>query len=171
MNAVELLQFSLDNAFGILGQVTADLTQTQADWEPPGIANPIGALYWHAVSGTDYVVHEWCMGGTPISQTAGWEEKVIVASDPVQDGDHAATMRSVRIDLPAMHDYTQAVAQATQEWVASLEPKDLERTMTTPIGELNLGQMLQAFVVWHVDAHVGEISALKGCQGAKGYPF
>ena len=171
MNAVELVQFSLDNAFGILGQVTADLTQAQADWEPPGVANPIGALYWHTISSTDFVVHEWGMGGSPLSRTADWEDKAVLSSAPAQDGEHAATIRSVRIDLPAMHEYAQAVAQATRDWVVSLSPEDLERKVTTPIGELNLGQMLQMFVVWHIDAHGGEISALKGCQGAKGYPF
>jgi hypothetical protein len=55
--------------------------------------------------------------------------------------------------------------------VASLTPEDLEGTMETPVGEFSVGQMLEIFVVWHVSAHCGEIAALKGCQGAKGYPF
>jgi hypothetical protein len=55
--------------------------------------------------------------------------------------------------------------------LASITPEDLERKIDTPIGELNLGQLLETFVIWHVNAHCGEISALKGCQGAKGYPF
>jgi len=42
MNTVELLQYSLGFAFEILGQVTADLTQEQADWAPPGAASTIG---------------------------------------------------------------------------------------------------------------------------------
>ena len=45
MNTVELLEYSLKNALDILKQVTADLTQEQADWMPPSIANPIGSLY------------------------------------------------------------------------------------------------------------------------------
>ena len=52
MNAIELIQYSLGNAFGVLGQVVADLGQEQADWTPPGIANPIGATYWHAIFDT-----------------------------------------------------------------------------------------------------------------------
>ncbi|MFN2165565.1 MAG: hypothetical protein ACK2U9_04825, partial [Anaerolineae bacterium] len=78
-------------------------------------------------------------------------------------GDHAATVRPVRVDLPAMHDYARAVSKAAQDWVGSLTPEDLERKLETPLGELNLGQMLEAFVVWHVSAHC--------CQGARGYPF
>ena len=34
-----------------------------------------------------------------------------------------------------------------------------------------LGQLIQSFVIWHVDVHCGEISALKGVLGLKGYPF
>ena len=76
-----------------------------------------------------------------------------------------------RVDLPAMRDYARKVCDAAQAWVGTLTPEDLERTIETPVGKLNLGQVLETFVVWHVSAHTGEISALKGCQGAKGYPF
>ncbi len=79
MNSIELLKYSLDNASGILGQVTADLTQEQADWQPPGIANPIGATYWHAVSSVDFIVHVWCRGQQPLSETAGWRDKALVS--------------------------------------------------------------------------------------------
>jgi hypothetical protein len=165
MEALELTQFSLGNALGILEQVTTDLTQEQADWMPPGIANPVGALYWHTVSSVDQIVHGWCMGQAPLSQEAGWREKALIVSAPEDE------MRAIRVNLPAVHEYAHAVAKSVQGWLASLTSKDLERKMDTPIGELNLGQVLETFVIWHINAHCGEISALKGCQGARGYPF
>jgi hypothetical protein len=173
MNTVELTQYALGNAFGILGQVTADLTQEQADWMPTGIANPIGALYWHTISGADEVVYKWCRGQEPLHQKDGWREKVLTVSapEPEHGGDYLAYMRAIRVDLPVLHEYAKAVAATTQDWLASLTPEDLERKLNTPIGELNLAQMLETFVIWHINAHCGEISALKGCQGVKGYPF
>ena len=75
------------------------------------------------------------------------------------------------MDLPALQAYSQAVAGAIQSWLASLVPDDLERTVNTPIGELTLARLLEVFVTWHITAHCGEIAALKGCQGVKGYPF
>jgi hypothetical protein len=173
MNTVELLQFSLGNAFGILGQVTADLTQTQADWQPPGVANPIGATYWHVLSSADSVVNRWCAATEPLSEAAGWREKVLTTSvpEPEHGGDWLAYMRAIRVDLPAAHEYAQAVHGAIQGWLGTLAPEDLERTMETPIGEQVLGQLIETFVIWHINAHCGEISALKGCQGARGYPF
>lgn len=171
MNTVELTQYALGNALGILGQVTANLTQEQADWNPPGIANSIGALYWHTLSSADEIVNGWCRGQAPLSKQAGWQAKALTASAPEGEQDVRAQMQAIRVDLPAMHEYAQAVAGSIQSWLATLTPEDLEREMDTPIGKLNLGQLLMVFVIWHIDAHCGEISALKGCQGAQGYPF
>lgn len=171
MNTVDLIQFALGNALGILQQVTADLTQEQADWVPPGIANPIGALYWHLIASVDQVVHGRGMDQAPLSQAQGWQGKVLVGSPPEGEPGHPPEIREARVDLPALHEYAQAVSQAIQDWLASLTPEDLERKLDTPIGELNLGQMLETFVIWHTNAHCGEISALKGCQGVQGYPF
>jgi hypothetical protein len=173
MNSIELLQFSLQNAFDIFGAVNADLTQEQADWQPPGIANPIGATYWHALSSIDHIVHRWCRGQEPLSETAGWREKALTVSvpEPEQDGDSLAYMRAIRVDLPSLHAYAQALLEAIQEWVASMSPEDLEQSVETPSGERPLGHLLETFVIWHINGHCGEIAALKGCQGAKGYPF
>jgi len=93
------------------------------------------------------------------------------APEPQPGGDYLAYMRTIRVDVAALHAYTKAVAEAIQAWLASLAPEDLERELETPIGKLNVGQMLETFVIWHINAHCGEISALKGCQGFKGYPF
>jgi hypothetical protein len=171
MNAIDLLKFAVGNAFGILGQVTADLTQEQADWVPPGIANPIGATWWHVVSGTDVIVHKWCAGQAPILESAGWQDKVLLASGPEAEGETREHMLSIQVDLPALHAYTEAVAEAVQAWLSTQSPEDLEGKIETSYGEYNLGGLLEIFVMWHINAHCGEIAALKGCQGVKGYPF
>ena len=80
-------------------------------------------------------------------------------------------MQDVQADLPDLHEYAGKVQSAAQDWLASLTPADLERKVETSYGEFNLGQFLEAYVVWHINVHCGEISALKGCQGATGYPF
>ncbi len=171
MNTGELLQYSLGNALGILGQVTADLTQEQADWTPPGIANPIGGLYWHTITSLDMVVHGWGMGKEPLFQTGDWKEKVVVSSAGEERKDHPPEMRETYVNLEALREYEQVVVGVVQDWLVSLSPEDLARKVKTPAGELELAQMLETFVIWHINAHCGEIAALKGCQGAKGYPF
>ena len=173
MNSVELIQYALGNAFGILNQVVSDLTQEQADWRPPGIANPVGATYWHTVSSTDEILHAWLSGDAPLKQKDGWQEKVLTTSvpEPGEGGDYLAYMQAMRVDLTSLHAYAEAVAGAVQGWLASLTPEELERKLQTPVGELSVAQVLETFIVWHINAHCGEIAALKGCQGVKGYPF
>ena len=173
MNTVELTQYSLDNAFDILAQVVGDLTQEQADWLPPGCANPIGASYWHAVSGADEVICRWVLGKEPLNLREGWRQKALAVSAPEPEGGEGwlAWMQTVRVDLPALHEYAKATAAMLKGWLEKLTPEDLECKINTPIGEFNVAQVIETFIVWHINAHCGEISALKGCQGAKGYPF
>jgi len=171
MNTIEVIQFSLNTAFSILRQVTADLTQEQADWMPPGIANPIGGLYWHTIASTDLIIHKWSMGQAPLSRRDGWQEKVLVESRPEESTDQPPQIRDTRVYLPVLHEYAKVISKTAQKWLASLTLEDLERKIDTPVGELNLAQLLESFVVWHINVHCGEIAALKGCQGATGYPF
>jgi hypothetical protein len=175
MNTVELIHHSLGFAFEVLEGLVSDLTQEQADWQPPGKANPIGALYWHIVAYVDQIVHEWGIGQAPLRHSAGWQEKVVIALPPENPEDPYWEVRAVRerlrVDLPALHDYARATAQTLLGWVASLSLEDLERTVPTPIGDYKLGQFLEIFGICHINNHSGEISALKGCQGLKGYPW
>jgi hypothetical protein len=196
MNNVELIYDSLGFAFEILENLTGDLSQEQADWMPPGNANSIAALYWHIVAYVDQYVHEWCMA--PYRQVAfeewvdskltkrelgmgqdplrhSWQEKVVITLPPENPKDPyweiRASRESLQLYLPALHDYAQATKQAILSWVASLSPHDLERKVSTPIGEFNMGQVLETFIIGHINNHSGEISALRGCQGLKGYPW
>jgi hypothetical protein len=80
-------------------------------------------------------------------------------------------MQDVQADLSELHQFASDVRSTAQDWLSSLTPADLERRRHTTLGELSVGQMLELYLVWHINAHCGEISALKGCQGLKGYPW
>jgi hypothetical protein len=157
MNTVELLQFSLDFAFEILSQVTADLTQEQADWAPPGTASSIGSNYSHIITYVDFMLQNVCI---PQSDE--------IFKTPPPD---RIMMQHVQVDLAALHKYAGEVRSAAQDWLSTLTPADLEQKFVTSVGELNMGQYLEAYIIWHINAHCGEIAAFKGCQGAKGYPW
>lgn len=76
--------------------------------------------------------------------------------------------RRVRIDRAAFAAHTTAVFAATDEYVASLTETDLDRTIDLG-GPMSLGAVL-GIIIGNVWLHTGEISALRGPQGAKGYP-
>lgn len=158
MNTVELLHYSLAMAFDILSQVTADLTQEQADWRPPGTASSIGSIYCHTLSYVDCFVRDFFIEGKSLPES--------IESAPAE-----LWMQDVQVDVSELHERAAEVRSTTLYWLSSLTPTDLEPRRQTNMGELNLGQMLEAYIVWHINAHCGEISALKGCQGLKGYPW
>jgi hypothetical protein len=158
MNTVELLRFSLGTAFDILRLVTADLTQEQADWMPPGTAPSIRDVYWHALTYVDYFVREYFIEGNRLPDT-------------VESRPDVLRMQTVEADVSELHEFASEVESTVQGWLSTQTPADLELKRHTTIGELNVGQMLEIYVIWHINAHCGEISALKGCQGLKGYPW
>jgi uncharacterized damage-inducible protein DinB len=158
MDTVELLQYSLGFAFAILKQVTAELTQEQADWSPPGTASSITAIYWHTLTYVDYFVREYCIEGKRLPET-------------VESRPDVLKMQAVEANVSELHQFASDVESTVQGWLSSLTPADLDRRRHTTAAELNVGQMMEIYIVWHINVHCGEISALKGCQGLKGYPF
>jgi hypothetical protein len=156
MNTVELLQYSLDFAFEVLGLVTADLTQEQADWQPPGVASSITANYSH------------------INTYMAWilEDILIPRDDSLfLDPPPEVVLQDVQVELSDLHKRASEVRKAYQDWLSSLTPADLDAELKTSVGPLNVGQTVEIYVVWHINVHCGEIAAMKGCQGAKGYPW
>ena len=63
-----------------------------------------------------------------------------------------------------------AVRAETDAYLAGLTPEELDRKVTTFMGELPVGAVLALFI-GHQAHHLGEVSALKGAQGVKGLPF
>lgn len=171
MNGIETLMVGVRWAHDLLNMVTGDLTPELAGWVPPGIANPIAAQYAHAVCSEDAIVQSLLRGGAPL-YASEWAGKTGV-SDP----QWSATFewaRAVVIDIPALRDYAAAVAQATDTYVASLTDADLDRELDLTgfgLGRQTVGWALHALLTGHLNNMSGEISVLKGVQGAKGYPF
>ena len=157
MNTVELLQYALNTAFEVLSYVTHDLTQEQVDWQPPGIACNIGSILSHLDTYLDFFLQEVCI-----------EQRFEVLTTPPPQ---AIVMHDVQVDLHDLQARTKNIIARTKDWVASLTPADLEVEVESAIGTINIGLMIEAYIIWHINVHCGEISLLKGCQGAKGYPW
>jgi len=157
MNTVELLQYALNTAFEVLSYVTHDLTQEQVDWQPPGIACNIGSILSHLDSYLDFFLQEVCIEK---------RFELLKSPPPVE-----IVMKDVQVDLHDLHVRTKNITKLTKDWLSSLTPADLEVDFESAIGTINVGQMIEAYIIWHINVHCGEISCLKGCQGAKGYPW
>jgi hypothetical protein len=170
MNAISLLRNQMKEANDLLEATMADVTSEQAHWIPPGIANPLGSMYAHAVMVEDATIHKTLRGGQPLWQSL-WKNKTGVSAPQM----HATLQwaRDLHVDLAALRLYAQAVYAATDAYLATLQENDLERTIdltTAGLGRVPLSWILNTFVVGHTHNMTGEISCLKGLQGARGYP-
>ena len=73
--------------------------------------------------------------------------------------------------MPVLREYTKAVYAATDAYLVSLTDAEMERKIPGPLGEKTLSWSISNLVLAHIHEMMGEMSCLKGIQGAKGYPF
>ncbi len=174
---ISLLRQQLQEAHQFLEATIAGVTPGQAHWVPPGNAHPIGASYVHAIMTEDIVVNVALKGGAPLFATT-WAGKTGFSEPMPMPGpdwkDYARWAGRVQVDLPEMQAYTQAVYAATDGYLSSLTPEDLDQTID--LSNLGMGQVTRAWVlsrlvIGHADNICGEISCLKGLQGVQGYPI
>jgi hypothetical protein len=110
----------------------------------------------------------------------GWAEKNgLSAQHPAMDADweknFAEWATTVKADLPKLKEYAKAVFQQSDEFFSGLKDQDLwDKKVDLSmwgLGEWPLIRFILRILISHVDSLTGEISAGKGLQGLKGYPF
>ncbi|HJW91534.1 MAG TPA: DinB family protein [Anaerolineales bacterium] len=171
MDGIDVHREGLRWAFELLEMVMADVTPELVTWHPPGIANPLGAIYAHAIADLDAIINVILKGGEPLF-AGEWQGKTGI-SEPrwVAELEWA---RTVQVDLPAARQYAQAMYENADTYLASLSPEDLDREIdlsANGLGVQTVSWCLTALVTSHLNNMAGEISTLKGLQGARGYPF
>jgi hypothetical protein len=171
MNAIDTIRESIQWGHQLLEMVMADVTDEEARWAPPGLANPIGALYAHAVLDLDAIVNGMLRGGEPRFATE-WSGQLGAAAPQMSLGYEWG--RSIQPDLAALRKFGQTALADTEAYLDQLQEADLDRTVdltNAGLGTRNVSWVLNALVASHLNNMAGEISALKGIQGKKGYPF
>lgn len=171
MNGIDVHREAVGWASELLEMTVADVTGEQACWMPPGIANPLGATYAHAVCSVDVIVQSVLKGEAPLFATS-WAGKTGVSQPQLASTYEWA--RSLQVDLPVLREYARAVYQNADAYLASLQEADLEQERDLSgagLGVRTVSWVLTALLCSHLNNMAGEISVLKGLQGARGYPF
>lgn len=172
MSMVSLFREQFREFHRFLEGAVEDVTPEQAHWIPPGKANPLGANYVHLVMDEDLAINGLLRNAEPLT-ASNWAGRVGISElppvGPNQVWDQWA--RRVRIDLAAFRPYALAVYETTDEYLASITDDALQRSLD--LSAFGVGQQTVRWVlnnaVWHLGAHCGEISCLKGLQGVRGY--
>src|SRR5713226_9438438 len=159
MNAVQLLQESLKNAHEWFEGTMADVSPDMAHKAPPGQAHAIVSRYAHVVVSEDMMVNGMLKKGAPLMAST------FAGKTGVSDPQNAfiTTLdwaQKVKVDLPALRQYAQAVYNSTDAYVAALKESDLDNEVDLSqwnMGKWKLGPFLTAFVIGHVRDIMGEV--------------
>ena len=171
MDAVQLLTNQIKEAHQVALGTIADLTTEQAHWQPEGVAHRAAPLIEHVAAAEDMFLN-MMVGRQPLAM--GEYSGQTGASEPHPMGNYGDWAGRVTVDMPQARDYVQAVFKSTEEYVAGLKPEELDREVdlsAAGLGKMSLASFITMTSVIHPSNHIGEISCLKGMQGAKGYPF
>jgi len=142
-----------------------DMTVEQFNWAPPGSANSISAIFVHFLNSEDAFVQVRMQGKPKLWDSGGWAEKTGVKVPPGYSGGWEE-VKNMTLALEPILAYQQAVRAATEAYLDSLTPADLDRMVTTANGERTIATIF-TLVVNHALVHSGEIGALKGIQISK----
>lgn len=170
MNGVQVMKQVLDNTHSWFKDTTADVSAEQANKVPTGTAHPISAIIAHTLHGEDGIIN-MLQGKPPVWESEGWGTRLGIPFVMMQD---EAQARALKFDPKVLEDYQQKVYANTDAYLSSLKDSDLERELD--LSAMNMGRMtvagvLSFILIGNTFAHTGEIAALKGVQGLKGYPF
>lgn len=164
MDALALLRDQAAAADSLMTQVAADITADQASWKLDGsTANPIGPTFLHVYAVEDRAVQRF-RGRSPLLEADGWGERLGV-------GTGFSWSPETRPDPDACRAYAAEVRAATVRYLDGLDPAELAREVDTQRGRRSLADVLTLALVLHKLTHTGEIAALLGCQGVRGFPF
>ncbi|MBP7832437.1 MAG: DinB family protein [Candidatus Levybacteria bacterium] len=172
MNAVDLLKLQFKNAHETLEGTMNDVGPEVAHVRELGKALPVGAAYSHAVCSEDILLSKFVAQKDTIMK----DPESIGLSELMPGFDewdkHAMWAQNVTVDLEKFRKYAKEVYAATDSYLETLKDEDLDADIEMgQFGKHKLGFVLSAFFLLHIANLTGEISAAKGLQGLKGYPF
>jgi uncharacterized damage-inducible protein DinB len=172
VDAIQVLKSAFEGAHMWYQATIADVTAEQANHVPPGAAHPIGELAAHVLHSEDGMINIVILGKPMIWERDGWGAKLDV---PLMLKQETAAARAFKCDAQQLQEYAQAVFANTAAFLDSLTPEDLDTKeidmSAEGMGMMKLGNFLTQALLGNTYAHTGEISALKGMLGNKGYPF
>jgi len=165
----EFLRQAMRNQHNMLDQAVGGLTREQLHWIPPNSgANHIAFTIWHYVRTEDNIVQFILQDRKPtIWVEGGYHERW--GLERVAQGTGMPTEAAHAMRLPPIEEwmaYQQAVWQATDAYLSSLDDGALERTVRiVPFGEIPARQALGLVCLTHGHGHLGEICVLRVLQG------
>ena len=164
MDTLSLLKQQVAGARRELNGVMQGVTQEIGNWQPPGLANSIVDLYFHTVSAQDRLLTR--LEAARPTLIDKWADRLKIPADFRHTPEAS---RALRADISTLSQYGEAVFADVDKFIGSLTAADMERMVDGARGPVSIVTQIAALLATHTYEHIGEISAMKGVQGAKGY--
>ena len=164
---VQLLTGQLKQAVEIMRGTFEGATHDVAHEAPGGNSITIVANVAHAIATIDGVVHGLVKGEAPLMMSV----ETGLSSPPPQGFEWGDWGQTVEMDKNVFHEYAGKVMESATAYLGTLNDADLTRVITSPSGnEMSVAQWLSISIL-NTAWHTGEVAALKGIRGLKGYQF
>lgn len=148
--------------------VLLDTTDEHFNWTPPGTVSSISAIFVHMLAVEDAYIQEAILGQPRLWDAQGWEDRI--GSRAPWRGENWDDIRGKQLTLEDAAQFQMVVRAATDAYLESLTPEELDRRVNFLDKERRVADVLAMLVV-HNLGHAGEIAALKGIQGVAGLSF
>ena len=171
MNAIDAIKLAYAGSHQWYQGTIGDVTSETANHVPDGVAHPIGAIAAHIIHCEDVMINTALQGKSSIWERDGWGAKLGLS---LMVDLEMQVARSYKCDPLKLSEYAEAVYKNTDAYLSALRPEDLDKEVdltAAGLGKMGVGQFLLTMLLGNNYAHTGEISALKGIMGKKGYPF
>lgn len=171
MNAIELLRQQFKDAHEGMEMTMDDVTKEVANFHETGKAVPVGAAYAHAVMSEDMTLSMIVLHITPLFEKEDLGFSVL-PPDMEHWSEYENWYKKVDVDVTKLREYAKKVYEATDAYLGTLTEGDLDKALEVPgMGQKTLGYLLNNWMLLHFASLNGEVSAAKGFQGKKGYPW
>lgn len=173
--ATQTLLTQLKATHSALDQTMEGVTDAVAAFMPQGTANPIAGTYAHLIFSEDFFVHGFLKKTQPLFETTFKDKTGASELQPTEwESAYPKWLRSVQVDMKQFREYSKAVQEASEAYVAALTDEDLEKDVDMSafgMGTRKVYDFIANMISGHAYSIMGEVAVLKGIQGLKGYPF
>jgi hypothetical protein len=172
MTTIELLTQQLKDAHQVFLGTLEGITNDQANFQPQGKALSVAAVWIHVVESEDLFLS--AISNQPTIESTMASQTGISQPQPTENWAEAYPVwaKSVKADVDQLMQYTKTVFENSEKYIATLQPQDLDQTKDLgQMGSATVLTIISGYMIGHCQSITGEISAIKGVQGLKGYPF
>ncbi|MDQ4149792.1 MAG: DinB family protein [Actinomycetota bacterium] len=167
----------MKEAHWVINATFEGVSDELANRKPPEKASPVGTAYAHLALSEDAIVNGLLKRQAPLFATTYQDRTGVDRPMPMPgfvEGDLGEWFRSATVEVEPTRAYAREVFANTEEFVAGVDDETLGRQIDLSglgLEARSFPDVVTMFVVGHCHNLAGEISAVKGVFGLKGYPF